>query len=182
MGIASRSGLRDWLRAPGSLSRRLAALGQRFEVQVLRQAVTPLRQQERLALGLPRRGCTVVREVLLRVDGRPLVWARSALHQSALAGPWKALKGLGSRPLAHLLYDDPRIQRSELAPRRLARHGHTRRQMQRQWLAATGELPSAQMLWSRHSVFKRGGAQLRVMELFAPEVAQHRPRLLNLRR
>lgn len=175
MGIASRWGLRAWLRAPGSLSRRLAALGERFEVQVLRQAVTPLRQRERYALGMPRHGCTVVREVLLRVDGRPLVWARSALHQSALAGPWKALKGLGARPLAHLLYEDPRIQRSELAPRRLARHGHTRRHMQRQWLAATGAAPSPQMLWSRNSVFSRGGAQLRVMELFAPELAWQRP-------
>ncbi len=176
MGIASRDGLRAWLRAPGSLSRRLARLGEVFEVQVLRQGVTPLRAPERLALGLPRRGCTVVREVILRVDGRPLVWARSSLHQSALAGPWRALKGLGSRPLAHLLYADPRVQRSELQPRRLARHGHTRRQMGRQWLAATGSAPSPQMLWSRNSVFRRGGAQLRVMELFAPELARHKPR------
>lgn len=175
MGIASRDSLRDWLRAPGSLSRRLARLGERFEVQVLRQDVTPLRAQERAALGLPRRGCTVVREVILRVDGRPLVWARSSLHQSALAGPWKAIKGLGSKPLGHLLYDDPRVRRSELQPRRLARHGHTRRQMQRQWLAATGAPASAQMLWSRNSVFSRCGAELRVMELFAPELGRHRP-------
>jgi chorismate--pyruvate lyase len=176
MGIASREGLRAWLRAPGSLSRRLARLGEVFEVQVLRQTVTPLRAPERQALGRPRRGCTVVREVILRVDGRPLVWARSSLHQSALAGPWRALKGLGNRPLAHLLYADPRVQRSELQPRRLARHGHTRRQMGKQWLAATGSPPSPQMLWSRNSVFSRGGAQLRVMELFAPELARHKPR------
>jgi len=175
--ISSRNSLRDWLRAPGSLSQRLALLGARFEVQVLRQGVMPLRQQERLALGLPRRGCTWVREVILRVDGRPLVWARSSLHQSALAGPWQALKGLGCRPLADLLYADPRVRRSELAPRRLARHGHTRRAMQRQWLAAVGTPPSPQMLWSRHSVFSRGGAQLRVMELFAPELARHKPKL-----
>ncbi|CAN5196542.1 chorismate lyase [soil metagenome] len=174
---SSRDSLRDWLRAPGSLSRRLALLGQRFEVQVLRQGVMPLRQQERLALGLPRRGCTWVREVILRVDGQPLVWARSSLHQSALAGPWRALKGLGSRPLANLLYADPRVQRSELKPRRLARHGHTRRAMQRQWRAAVGTPPSPQMLWSRNSVFSRGGAELRVMELFAPELARHKPRL-----
>lgn len=171
MGIASRHSLRDWLRAPGSLSQRLARLGQRYEVQLLSQRIAPLRAQERLALGLPRRGCTMVREVILRVDGRPLVWARSALHQSALAGPWKAVKGLGTRPLGHLLYEDRRIRRSELQPRRLARHGHTRRQMQRQWLAATGSPASPQMLWSRNSVFSRGGAQLRVMELFVPELA-----------
>ena len=174
MGISTRNSLRDWLRAPGSLSRRLARLG-RFEVQVLHQGVTPFRARERAALGLPARGLTVVREVILRVDGEPVVWARSALHQRATTGPWRALKGLGSRPLAHLLYDDPSISRSELEPRRLARHGHTRRHAGRQWQAATGAAMPAQMQWSRNSVFSRGGSQLRVMELFAPSLAGKRP-------
>ncbi|MFH7041738.1 chorismate lyase [Paucibacter sp. JuS9] len=182
MGIASRASLRDWLRAPGSLSRRLARLGQQgFEVQVLSQRIAPLRQLERRALGLPRRGLTLVREVILRVDGRPLIWARSALHQVALAGPWRALKGLGRRPLADLLYHDKRVRRSELQPRRLSRSGHTRRHMQRQWLVATGTQASSQMLWSRNSVFSRCGAELRVMELFAPELEGQRPGSLRRR-
>jgi chorismate--pyruvate lyase len=167
MGIATRDSLRDWLRAPGSLSRRLARLGERFEVQVLRQGVAPFRALERAALGLPPRGLTVVREVILRVDGEPLVWARSAVHQRSTRGPWKALRGLGNRPLAHLLYDDPRIRRSQLQPRRLARYGVTRRQMARQWREATGSAPSPQMLWSRNSVFTCRGAGLRVMEMFS---------------
>ncbi|MBV8604464.1 MAG: chorismate lyase [Pelomonas sp.] len=175
MGIATRTSLRRWLRAPGSLSKRLARTGTDFEVEVLSQGVQPLRARERSALGLPRHGCTIVREVILRVDGVPLVWARSSLHQSALAGPWKAIKGLGSRPLGHLLYEDPRVVRSELQPRRLARFGHTRRQMARQWRAATGAPPSPAMLWSRNSVFTRYGAQLRVMELFAPDLIRSKP-------
>jgi chorismate--pyruvate lyase len=175
MGIASRDSLRDWLRAPGSLSRRLARLGERLTVQVLRQRVVPFRALERAALGLPPRGLTVVREVILRVDDQPMVWARSAVHQRATIGPWRAIKGLGARPLAHLLYDDYRIHRSELKPRRLARHGHTRRHAARQWQAATGEAMPAQMLWSRNSVFDRCGAQLRVMELFAPALRGQRP-------
>ncbi len=167
MGIASRNSLRDWLRAPGSLSRRLAKLGERFEVEVLRQAVAPLRRHERVALGQPHYGLALVREVILRVDGEPVVWARSAVHQLGTRGPWKALRGLGNRPLAHMLYDDPRIRRSELQPRRLARHGVTRRQLARQWQAATGAEPSPQMLWSRNSVFSCRGADLRVMEVFS---------------
>ncbi|WP_409993863.1 chorismate--pyruvate lyase family protein [Roseateles koreensis] len=177
MGIASRNSLRDWLRAPGSLSGRLARLGSTFEVQVLRQGTHPLRAPELKALGLPRHGCTFIREVILRVDGHALVWARSSLHASALAGPWRALKGLGSRPLANLLYADPRVKRSELNPKRLSRHGHTRRAMQRQWLQATGAAPSTQMLWSRNSVFRRCGAELRVMELFVPELASSSSKL-----
>jgi chorismate lyase len=168
MGIASRDSLRAWLRAPGSLSRRLARLGERFEVQVLRQTVAPLRLHERLALGQPRRGLALVREVILWVEGEPLGWARSAVHQIATRGPWSAIRGLGAKPLAHLLYDDPRIRRSNLQPRRLARHGVTRRHLARQWQAATGAAPSPQMLWSRNSVFCQQNTYLRVMEVFSP--------------
>ncbi|WP_204270305.1 hypothetical protein, partial [Klebsiella aerogenes] len=57
----------------------------------------------------------------------------------------------------------------------LARQGHTRRHAARQWRAATGAAMPAQMQWSRHSVFHRGGALLRVMELFAPGLAGQRP-------
>lgn len=162
------------MRAPGSLSQRLARHG-RFEVQLLRQTTASLRAPERRQLGAPRRGCTLVREVLLRVDGRPLVWARSSLHKTGLAGPWKALKGLGQRPLATLLYADPRVQRSLLQPRRLPATGATRRQMAWQWQQATGEAPPRAMRWSRHSVFHRQGALLRVMELFHPDVAGLQP-------
>ncbi|HEY0858917.1 MAG TPA: chorismate lyase, partial [Albitalea sp.] len=48
--------LRQWLRAPGSLSRRLAALGGRFEVQTLRQGPAPLQRSERAQLGTRARG------------------------------------------------------------------------------------------------------------------------------
>jgi chorismate--pyruvate lyase len=174
MGVTARLSLRAWLRAPGSLTARLARHG-RFEVQLLRQATAKLRAPERRQLGRPQRGCTLVREVVLRVDGKPLVWARSSLHKSALAGPWKALKGLGRQPLAALLYADPRVSRSTLQPRRLAVQGATRRQMARQWQEATGAAPPRGMLWSRHSVFQRKGAQLRVMELFHPDVAALAP-------
>ena len=61
-----------------------------------------------------------------------------------------------------------KVWRSRLQARRLSRHGHTRRQLQRQWREATGSDPSAQMLWSRNSVFRRRGALLRVMETFVP--------------
>ena len=168
--VSTRLSLRAWLRAPGSLSARLARHG-RFEVQVLRQATARLRAPERRQLGRPQRGCTLVREVILSVAGQPLVWARSSLHKSALCGPWKALKGLGRRPLAELLYQDRRVSRSTLQPRRLAVNGITRRHMARQWTQATGAPPPRAMLWARHSVFKRQGTLLRILEVFHPDVA-----------
>lgn len=173
MGLATRGGLRPWVLAPGSLSRRLAALGQGFEVQVLRQGLARLQAAERAALGA--RGPSLVREVLLHVGGEPVVWARSAVLLRATRGPWKALKGLGTRPLAHLLYGDPRIQRSALCPLRLPLVGPTRRGLARSWRQAGHVLPPAGLQWSRSSVFTRGGAALRVMEVFAPALAGQSP-------
>jgi chorismate lyase len=173
MGLAMRGSLRAWLQAPGSLSRRLAALGRGFEVELLRQGLARLLPAERAVLGT--RGPSLVREVVLRVSGEPVVWARSAVAARATRGPWKALKGLANRPLAHLLYGDPRIHRSELQPLRLPRCSRTRRRLAQGWQRASGSAPPAGMLWSRHSVFRRHGAALRVMEVFAPQLAAAAP-------
>lgn len=173
MGLATRGSLRPWVTASGSLSRRLAALGQGFEVQLLRQGLARLLPAERAALAA--HGPCLVREVLLHVGGEPVVWARSAVSLRATRGPWKALKGLGARPLAHLLYGDPRIGRSPLRPMQLPRAGATQHKLARGWRQAGQALPSAGLQWSRSSVFMRGGAPLRVMEVFAPALAGKAP-------
>jgi chorismate--pyruvate lyase len=165
-GSSRRALLRLWLRAPGSLSRRIAALGQRFEVQTLRQGAARLLAIESRDIGAGR---SWVREVLLRLDGQPLVWARSVTPRTALAGPWRALRGLGQRPLADLLFSDRRVQRTPLRREKLPRGGPLQRRLARQWEDATGAAPPRGMVWARSSVFhRRRGPPLRVMEAFAP--------------
>ncbi len=173
--------LRQWLRAPGSLSRRLAALGGRFEVQTLRQGPARLHRSERAELGAHAHGRSWVREVLLRLDGVALVWARSVAPRATLAGPWRALLGLGSRPLADLLFNEPRVTRTPLARERLRLCGPLRTRLARQWLAATGEPPPRGMLWARSSVFRKHGAPLRVMEVFSPSFESTKPDRLRPR-
>lgn len=173
--------LRQWLRAPGSLSRRLAALGVRFEVQTLRQGPARLHRSERMELGVRAHGRSWVREVLLRVDGVALVWARSVAPRASLAGPWRALLGLGSRPLADLLFNEPRVTRTPLACERLHAGGPLRTRLARQWRAATGEPPPRGMRWARSSVFRKHGAPMRVMEVFSPVLAATRPEGLRPR-
>jgi len=163
--------LRQWLRAPGSLSRRLAGLGERFEVQTLRQGPARLRCDEVADLRLHSGGRTWVREVLLRVDGEALVWARSVVPCAALKGPWRALLGLGTRPLADLLFKDPRVTRTALRRERLLRGGPMRRRLERQWQRANRASPPHGMLWARSSVFCKRGPPLRVMEVFSPRLA-----------
>ena len=168
--------LRQWLRAPGSLSRRLAGLGERFEVQTLRQGPARLQRSEAADLATHNGGRSWVREVLLRVDGVPLVWARSVVPCTALRGPWRAVLGLGSRPLADLLFREPRVSRTPLRRARLARGGPLRRRLARQWQLATRSAPPHSMVWARSSVFRKHGLPLRVMEVFSPQLAAVSPR------
>jgi chorismate lyase len=170
-----RTVLRQWLAASGSLSRRLAALGTRFEVQTLRQGTARLQRAEAADLAPQHRTRCWVREVLLRVDGVPLVWARSVAPRHALNGPWRALLGLGSRPLADLLFNDPRVCRTPLRRQRLAPRSPLVSRLARQWQRATGAVPPPGMVWARSSVFRKHGAPLRVMEVFAPSLGARRP-------
>jgi chorismate--pyruvate lyase len=163
-----------WLRAPGSLSRRLSSHG-RFEVQTLAEGPAALLPGEASALGIGGARCWV-REVVLRVDGVAMVWARSVAPCRALNGPWQALRSLGMRPLAQLLFDDRAVRRS---PLRAERHGHGGRWHRRAcaaWQAAGAGPWPTKALWGRSSTFVRRGVALRVFEAFSPAVARLRPR------
>jgi chorismate--pyruvate lyase len=161
--------LRAWLSAPGSLSRRLGALG-RFEVQTVRECTERLLPGEARDLA-SRGGRHWVREVVLRVDGVPVVWARSVTPCRALAGPWRALRSLGSRPLAQLLFDDAAVLRSPLRCESHRRGGPWHRRASRTWHGATASPWPRAHVWGRSSVFSREGMKLRVFEAFVPASA-----------
>lgn len=167
--------VRRWLTAPGSLTARLRALGP-VDVLVQHQGTRRLWPAERRALG----GLTAghVREVILQVKGQPMVWARSVTSCRSLRGPWKALKGLGSRPLAELLFSHARVQREPLAPHLWRRRGPEQGRARRQWQGLPGMSTAAIDISrpperARASVFWHHGQPLRVMEAFSPRVRRH---------
>lgn len=151
--------LSRWLRAPGSLTARLRALG-KVELEVLSQGTRRLWPAERRAIG-QRSGH--VREITLSLNGQPVVWARSVTSQRALKGPWKAIRGLGSRPLAELLFSHAGVRRGPLVRHPWRPGGPEHGRARRHW-------PRAQHAprWARASVFRHHGQPLRVMEAFAP--------------
>jgi len=153
--------LHAWLIAPGSLTARLMQHGQ-VTVRKCRQGTARLNRAEQGALGL-RAGH--VREVVLMVDGQPRVWARSATGLRGLKGPWKAVRGLGTRPLAELLFSHARVLRSPLVQHDWATHGPEALAARK----ALGALKAPR--WARASVFRHHGQALRVMESFTPPVA-----------
>lgn len=165
-GLAN--GLNDWLQAPGSLSRHLAATGTCFEVQLLWQGLAPARPHEARGLGCAPGWPCLVREVLLRVDGLPLVCARSLAPHRSTRGAWRALRTLGGRPLAEILFQDPGVRRSPLRVWRQRAGSADVRHMNRRLRAAGVPLDDGGACWGRYSVFHRQGAPLLVQEVFLP--------------
>lgn len=169
-----------WLRAPGSLTARLRQLGH-VQVHVLSQGTLPLWPAEQSDL----RCCHGhVREVILTIDGQPVVWARSATSHQGLKGPWKALQGLGSRALAELLFSHTQVKRGALQTHAWRKHSREHARACRHWrrfcLAhdsdnATSHSPltATTLPWpARASVFWHKGQPLRVMEAFNPMLAR----------
>lgn len=144
------------LRHPGSLTARLAALG-KVTVDVLKSRSHPAGRDEAEGLGLPRSGLRLyVRRVCVRLNGKPAVLAESVATLKGVAGPWKRLRQLGNRPLAALLWSDPRIRRGPFQYARLPRSHPLMRQP---WL-------NEETLPARRSCFWLHGQPLLVMEAF----------------
>lgn len=159
-----------WLRAPGSLTAHLRHACRRFEVRPVRQGRCAAEPDEARELGLPARARVHAREVVLACDGRPVVWARSVVGARALRGPWKALAGLGVRPLAELLFQGRRVRRTPMRHASLAPLGCWR-------IEGSGLEARRAALRARRSTFIRRGARLVLTEVFAPAVAgRGRPR------
>ncbi len=166
-----RGGLRRWLSASGSLSARLAATGEVFSVHVLSQGRQPLTQDEALALGLGKRRLGYAREVVLRVDGKPMVFARSVTAHANAMGAWRSVQGLGNRPLADVLFRHLGICRAPLEFAQPKRHSPLQRHVSKAWFEASGAHASHAALPARRSVFTRHRAALLVMEVFAADAA-----------
>lgn len=164
--------LRAWLLSDGSLSRRLAQAFGAFRVELLGQGTAPATAEELRVLRRHGAGhCRVqrchVREVVLWGNGRPLVHARSVLPAVQARLTWRAVRGLGQRPLADLLFG-LRAARCDRLGGQPAAPLQARRLGQRLgW--------SAHPLWCRRSVFTRRGVPLLVTEWFAPATLDRAP-------
>lgn len=165
-----RHPVQRWLGASGSLSARLAGAGQKFSVQVLNQGRQSLRWDEARALGVSGPAIGYVREVVLRVDDLPVVFARSVTAHAHSLGPWRSIRGLGTRPLADVLFKRTGLARTPLEFIKLKPASPLHRLVAQAWQQATGQALTPRVLPTRRSIFVRRGAPLLVMEVFAAEV------------
>lgn len=154
---------RSWLNGPGSLTWRLKTLPGRFAVRHVVSRYGLPHADEFRAIAMPRPNRVLVRDVTLTVGEVPMVVAHSVAPLTGIARAWRPVLHLGTRPLAEVLFTDPRVARCPFAFRRVDRRHPLYRQAAH---ALAGPQPST--LWARRSVFLLRGAPLMVTEVFLP--------------
>jgi chorismate-pyruvate lyase len=124
LALTGDANLRAWITEPGSMTQAIAShCGGRPQVVVHKSALDRSSLWEAQLLRLKSRQRVFTREISLQVDGRSVLNARSV---AVAGGAIEArLRGLGNKPLAELLFEDPLWQR-QTGPLGLAgRSGHS---------------------------------------------------------
>jgi chorismate--pyruvate lyase len=165
-GVQALPGMRDWLTTPGSLTARLIAHSKAFRVQRLHQSGAICLPDEARAMNMRRPGRVLEREVLLRCDGQPVVFAHTVVSASSTATDWPLFSALGERSLGTTLFYDPLVKRGQLEFARI-RQGHPL--LQRANAALAGTLCD-KVYYARRCVYRRHQGLLLVTEVFLPAV------------
>ena len=158
--------LKKWLLHSGSLTERLQSHCLDFSVQVLtqRQQLATAEEYQQLGVQLEQQNQNnwQVREVILHGDNQPWVFARSVIPQTLCE---QDFAHLGNRPLGQLIFNDNRFKRMPFQFICL--------QPAKTWLRANN-LPDAQQLWGRRSVFRYQHLSMMIAEIFLPQSPAYR--------
>lgn len=155
--------LLDWLLESDSLTAKLKRYCETFHVEVLGQKIEPcseLESNSAIAAGEK----VLVREVLLYCDNKPQVFARSLLPLSTLTDEDKNLAELGTKPLGHVLFNDPSLERKNLEISSFDQSSTVARLVRKLAFAATID----HKMWGRRSLYYIHNKPLMVAEVFLP--------------
>ena len=166
--------MQAWLASPGSLTARLMAHSSAFRVQRLHQHGAVCLADEAAALGLQRPARAWEREVLLRCDGRPVVFAHTVVTSTSTASDWPLFSALGEKSLGSTLFYDPLVHRGPLEFARI-RAGHPL--LQRARAALGGDVGAGTVFYARRCLYRRRQGLLLVTEVFLPAVLSLRTAL-----
>jgi chorismate--pyruvate lyase len=151
--------LSDWLLNTGSLTERLQALTNDFNVDLLGQSEQALDASEQLLLRESANKNWQVREVILQGEAggvaKDWVFARSVLPDLLCKSTWV---NLGSQPLGQRIFNDDKFVRSEFEIGQLAYHP-----------LSSAPFAENEVCWARRSRFQIGEHSLLVAEAFLPD-------------
>lgn len=157
---------KQWLTRSGALTEGLRSLGA-LKLEVIDERSQQPAVDEALGLKMSPTKAAWIREVVMSIDGVPCILARSLTDLRASTGIWRGLRQLGNRPLADMLYNDPRVRRS---PFEFTLVRHT--QGLAQALSNGPDLNATQAprtaLFARRSIFNFQVKRLLVSECFLP--------------
>ncbi|WP_292978548.1 chorismate--pyruvate lyase family protein [Nitrosomonas sp.] len=156
--------LRWWLTHPGSLTRLLQSHCTHFRVEPVFQALATACTDELDIMNLNRQTRALVREVYLRCDETPVVFAHSIVKREHLQGAWRGLSRLGNRSLGTLLFTNPLIQRAPLAFKKLTPY----HPLYERACKPLQSRPSH--FWARRSLFILQYQPILVTEVFLPAI------------
>jgi chorismate--pyruvate lyase len=169
--LENRSGTRhtlpenvqSWTYEPGSLTQRLRDYyGNAIGVKVLlQQWSTPFLSERRL-LKLRENRYSLIREVLLHADGKPLILARTIIPAKTIKVAKSNLAHLGSRPLGEVIFSYPKLERIEMDVTLIDQPTWTP--------SAIAEANIDQPVWGRRTVYAIAHRQMLVSEFFLPGV------------
>lgn len=157
--------MQDWLTDTMSLTQKLTERCSRFRVQRLAQQNALILPDEQAAIGSPGRTMVQQREVFLRCDDTPVVYAHTIVPLTATTSDWPFFNSLGDRSLGTTLFGDPCVQRGKLEYARLGiRHPLVLR------ASAALREPLPVPLFARRCLYQRKRGLLLVTELFLPAI------------
>jgi len=155
--------VQSWTYESGSLTQRLRDYyGNAIGVKVLLQGMTTPFLTERRLLNLPENKYSLIREVLLHADGKPLILARTIIPVKTIKAAKSNLAHLGSRPLGEVIFSYPKLERIEMDVTLINRPTWS------QSAIAVGHI--AEPIWGRRTVYAMAQRQMLVSEFFLPGV------------
>jgi len=148
--------VRGWLLDDGSLTQRLVDTGRRFSLQRWQQRWERPRPDEARRLQMAPRELALVRQVVLRLDGEAVVFARSVFPARSLTGPLLRLRRIANQSLGTFLFAQQGMRRSPFELSLLRGDSPF----------LPPELQQASPAWVRRSCFRIARRRLLVAEAF----------------
>ena len=138
----------SWLTEEGSLTERLKTEFDDVKVEVIYEGVYLLDKN------------FYVREVLLKSNNSPKIFARTLIKIEDLQAEWSSLKNLGDQSLATILFNSPDIKKTSVFYKELF--------LDDSMFAHINALSpiDKKSLWARRSSWEKQGTYLEVLEIF----------------
>ena len=104
--------IKSWLLEKGPITERIKSNGD-FELELVKDKVDFVRDDEKSFLGNIG-GRIKVREVFLRENNKPKVWARSCIPLKTIKDGLSSLGELGNKPLGDILFEKNIFKKKEM--------------------------------------------------------------------